>query len=104
MRITDRAPPPGKDHRGGLAKTTTRPVHDDPTFVPAAAERDATAITIRTGVWAGGMSLNHNQSALHVRTGVQAGGLYMNHNQLPVRFCPACAHRHARAQRLIGGS
>jgi hypothetical protein len=38
---------------------------------------------VKTGVKAGGRSLNHNeaQGGLKVQTGVKAGGISLNHNE-----------------------
>jgi hypothetical protein len=39
------------------------------------------ALKVRTGVRAGIIVMNHNETALKVRTGVKAGFRMMNHNE-----------------------
>ena len=38
------------------------------------------ALSVRTGVKAGGMTMNHSTRAMKVRAGMKAGGTAMNHS------------------------
>jgi len=62
-----------------MKTTTTRPNVNTSTSRP----------TIKSGVKAGGLYTNHNQTQvkprLAIKAGVKAGGLYTNHNQTQVR-------------------
>jgi hypothetical protein len=62
------------------------------TITPGTPAIDALSVSgptlhVRTGVKAGGLYINHNETALTVRTGVKAGGMPINHNETAL----ACA-------------
>jgi len=63
-----------------MKTTTTKPMN---------VSTSSTSLKIKSGVKAGGLKPNHNQSQvkprLTIKSGVKAGGLKQNHNQTQVR-------------------
>ena len=43
--------------------------------------KPTSTVKIQSGLKAGGLAMNHNQSLVKVRSGLKAGGMAMNHNQ-----------------------